>query len=114
MTKEHSIFELHKLGALPETAQVLRGTGIKDKDGKEIFEGDVLRGDNYPFHHNEEENYVGIMEWVFNSWQIVSRQVSDRVNGSSHGINSHVENEKLESFAVIGNIYENPEYDWDD
>lgn len=87
-------------------------TGILDKSGKEVYNGDVLRGFNYPFVSDGQENYVGIIDWVFNSWQLVLRKSSDRVRGISDGINHHIETEKLD-MEVIGNIFDNPEYQWE-
>ncbi|MCO6471867.1 MAG: hypothetical protein J5I64_13140 [Saprospiraceae bacterium] len=112
MTHEHSIFDLAKVidGDLTEDMVLLRGTGITDKNGKEIFEHDVLRGSCYPYQLDGKENYVAVMDWIYNSWQIVSCKVSDRVRGASDGINEHVEDQMLNDFEVIGNLYETKEF----
>ena len=85
----------------------LQNTGLKDKNGKEIYEGDILR------HHvidDEFENYI--IEW---------RADADCcVNGIGFFFGKHGHPyypEGIESFLdedddrdeVIGNIYENPE-----
>jgi uncharacterized phage protein (TIGR01671 family) len=75
--------------------EVMQYTGLKDKNGKEIYEGDIL---------------------LFLSGQLFAEPIHVRVEFSrgafiykSPTFNSHMANEKEEKFLVIGNIYENPE-----
>jgi len=85
---------------------LMQYTGLKDKNGKEIYEGDVLKvGDwrkldtwKMP-HEGNDKAFVGFQDGSFT--------IGEEPNRYSHGLTGwHIENMKLE---VIGNIYENPE-----
>jgi uncharacterized phage protein (TIGR01671 family) len=77
----------------PENAILMQYTGLKDKNGKEIWEGDVVR-----------VKWGGIGDVVFEDGGFVSRGESGRVKYPV--CESDVAARELE---VIGNIYENPE-----
>lgn len=87
-------------------------TGLKDKNGKEIWEGDIVTGKEYPFIEEEKQNYVGIVVFYEDVAQFGYRYkcVNKNKRGISNGINNEFQaNDDLicEDLEVIGNIYEN-------
>lgn len=89
-------------------------TGLKDKNGKEIYEGDIITGTDYPFIDEEKQNYVGIVVFYDDaaSFGYEYQCVRKDKRGVSNGINNEFEaNENLvcDDLEVIGNIYDNPE-----
>lgn len=83
---------------------VMQYTGLKDKNGKEIYEGDIIQTNNIEgktlFIITFEDNYCG----SFGSF--VARHIkSFKNNGSISSIHC----EATECGKIVGNIYENPE-----
>lgn len=88
---------------------LMQYTGLKDKNGKEIYEGDVLTSHEYPFQDDGVYNYHGVVEWADEAaaFVITKRVVNPKRRGISDGIAEYME--EMDSFEVIGNIYENAE-----
>ena len=85
-------------------------TGLKDKNGKEVYEGDILRGDEYPFNCDGKDNYFAEIVWADNLcgfYRITLKNPKSTVRGISHGIWEQLDEEDIKSFEVIGNIYDN-------
>lgn len=84
------VSEVDGMRLLPETAHKnsQEFTGLHDKSGKEIFEGDILRGK----HHNHA------VEWL-----------PDVARFEGRAPHSFIPADSFEDYEVIGNIHENPE-----
>ena len=79
-----------------ENYEFMQYTGLKDKNGKEIYEGDILRY-SYNIAQIEDENYL--VRQNICGWEM-------RKTKKKRGQRSVRYTEKME---IIGNIYENPE-----
>jgi uncharacterized phage protein (TIGR01671 family) len=97
----------------PET--VCQFTGFLDKNGKEIYEGDLLRSDEYPFsctEDNKYDNYYGAIGWSEEeaSFYIVAiKNPKSSVRGISDGICDSISRKMMQDFEVVGNIHD-PEW----
>lgn len=95
---------------IPETVGLF--TGLHDKNGKEIYDGDILRGDEYPYNCDGVDNYFVEIVWADNVcgfYRITHKKPNSTVSGISHGNWSELDEEDIKSFEVIGNIHDNPE-----
>ncbi len=80
-----------------EDCEVMQYTGLKDKNGKEIYEEDII------YNSTEEENFV--VEWFEEGARYVFSGIS---------VIMDFDNCYEYELEVIGNIYENPELLGDD
>lgn len=95
---------------IPET--IRRCTGLKDKNGKLIFEGDILRGFSYPFMSDGEYDYYALVVWSKDYCAFRIRTVKNpqsKVRGISDGNTEFMDDWDSDDWEVIGNDYDNPE-----
>ena len=85
-----------------EDIELMQCTGLKDKNGTLIYEGDIVKIEYYDF---EIKHRIGIVEWEDDGFCITYHNPKDtKVSGCS--LVDIVNGDKQE---VIGNIYETPE-----
>lgn len=84
--------------------ELMQSTGLKDKNGKEIFEGDIVRttrflgrADEIGGFYEYDKEFIGIVKQLEGSWVI---------DTGSDAVCLWTE---IEENEIIGSIYENPE-----
>jgi len=86
-------------GKLSPTVILMQYIGLKDKNGKEIYEGDILR------YGSKRDNII--LQFVWNSVSDCGFKILRQKNKNVvHDIRMYRFDEQAK---VIGNIYENPE-----
>lgn len=78
--------------------ELMKSTGLKDKNGREIFEGDIVRQVRTQ-PTTENEIVVGIVTMIEGAWLIMN---------DSEQLASYLWSE-TDTNEIIGNIYKNPE-----
>lgn len=107
LNEDGQLFEIEELGSYERymnkenvTAryELLRYTGLKDKNGKEIYEGDIVRKRSY-----FQGSYLDFYKRIVYHEDGFRLEDTDKFGGKSL-LASH-----LDIIEVIGNIYENGE-----
>jgi uncharacterized phage protein (TIGR01671 family) len=84
--------------------------GVNSIDGELIHEGDILDIDEYPFHDQDEHNYVAVVECYPPNFYTVMKKISENVVGASHNVSEILEADNCQDiYKIIGNVFENPE-----
>lgn len=102
--------EIEKFSVYADT--VGQYTGLMDKYGQKIFEGDILAGNRYPFTSDGKRNYFAEVVWfdnclAFGLYTIKNPRSS--IAGISSGNTELVENWDASQWEIVGNIFDNPE-----
>lgn len=110
--------------AYPDEIELMKSTGLVDKNGEEIFEGDILKF-NDEWNEYCHEGYVdGSVEGV-NYVEVVKGEACFEFGKTRYPESSlfiYMEDEHLSfaelvkdkdfGFEIVGNVYENPELYW--
>lgn len=87
------------------SASLMQYTGLKDKNGKEIYEGDILSHElPYKCDKCEQTHIIGVVEWDVDGWFLKCISEGDHKIYDSMGMIYDWEDRE-----IIGNIYENKE-----
>lgn len=99
---EGLVFMFNELQILDEVDPETVGqyTGLKDKNGKRIFEGDIVQWKDENFN-----NYTSVVEWCGEKWNYPAFDLAKH-DYECNGLQYVHEDCIIE---VIGTIYDNPE-----
>ena len=91
-------FDYPDIIVLSDGLELQQFTGLTDKKGKEIYEGDIIK------HYGE------VWQVVFEDAMFIIKGLSYRTNfhnGESHKIRNDLLSNEVKVLEIIGNIYEN-------
>jgi uncharacterized phage protein (TIGR01671 family) len=111
-------FEAHKYTPNPHT--IMQYTGLTDKNGKEIYEGDILRNETFVVNLETNQKVVNSdfvdyyevffnSETGYNSFALKCVKTTRKNNFGLADINKCFINNYTQKSEVIGNVFENPE-----
>lgn len=86
---------------LAEDLVLMQSTGLKDKNGKEIFEGDILEV-------TDKHNWLEVVSYSQEKAMFVTEEINREFKVPESPLYDLLDSTFLK-FKVIGNIYENPE-----
>ena len=94
-----------------DPSTICQCTGLKDKNGKLIWENDILDGFTYPYMSDGVHNYYAEVCWCSNvpAFGIYTQKYpKSKVRGISAGMTEIMGDWNSNDWEVIGNIIDNP------
>lgn len=91
---------------------LMQYTGLKDKNGKEIYEGDIIKIIKHTSHEDMVyiKESIGVVKFYYGSFIMEVFREKDRKHVNYiRQLTDIAEFIKMDNVEVIGNIYENPE-----
>jgi len=114
-TKELSDFFFHiqeSDGCLRDWCKLMQFTGLQDKNGKDIYEGDILLDHKDFFNHkfikafgNDKVSDKGVVVFTNGSVRVEFRETESSLH--CHYIDNWTYDGKIHDLEVIGNIHQN-------
>lgn len=87
--------------AYPDEIELMQSTGLKDKNSKEVFEGDILEV-------TDEHSWLEVVSYSQEKAMFVTEEINREFKVPESPLYDLLDSTFLK-FKVIGNIYENPE-----
>lgn len=102
---ENGDTEWRQVQAVSANIELMQFTGLKDKNGKEIYEGDVFKGrDTFGSPHPDDFHSQRFIGKVI--WDLCGFRVEYPLGKCDHNYSDFTD---IDNIEIIGNIYENPE-----
>lgn len=122
LTPQGRLLDRDRMVIDPKEYTIEQCTGVRDCNGKLIFEGDQVAIPNqYPFYdyadgvehkslndtcgeieHDAIPNYIGVVEWGWDRFYVVIKCVNPKKSGISDGFTEDLTSE----YEIIGNIHD--------